>query len=182
VKRPEKEAQIKTKSIQLIIPVLTFVLLSCETLNPGNGPLPATTLPTSIGTPYITFAKTDTLAPIETFVPTDKLAPTDTFVQTDKLMPTDTFATISAPSCSLSRRSPNDPRIKLWVLLVSGRTVQINGVLLNIQGSWYWDWGDATNSVGWFPQNHVYNLAGTYVITVFAPGCLISNQIQVTIK
>jgi hypothetical protein len=50
----------------------------------------------------------------------------------------------------------------------AGCRVKINGVLRPAEGPWSWDWGDGTETVGYFPQEHTFLKSGAYTVRVTA--------------
>ncbi|HTV42364.1 MAG TPA: carboxypeptidase regulatory-like domain-containing protein [Candidatus Sulfotelmatobacter sp.] len=51
---------------------------------------------------------------------------------------------------------------------INGLQVDINGGVYNSPTSLVWNWGDGQQAPGWFPQSHIYTLAGEYTITATA--------------
>jgi hypothetical protein len=128
----------------------------------GEGPLSilATRTPTytPTHTPTFTFTptKTFTLTPSATITPTFTPSPTFT-----RMPPTSTRGT------SYYVTNPSSP-MRLWVTGIDNCTVNVNGVLYDVQGPWSWNWGDGSSLTGWFPQSHIYPGSGSYLLTISA--------------
>lgn len=56
--------------------------------------------------------------------------------------------------------------VRLFKPVVDGLDVSINGIVDGLTGPMQWDWGDGAVTQSWFPAQHTYAKAGSYLVRV----------------